>query len=94
MAVLPKVDVVFVGFGLVGGVIANELGKRTTLRMVALERGPFRRTIPELAVDHAEIGIRRRLRSRVAAADRCRRAGATREDRVSGQVEDRARRFE
>lgn len=52
MAVLPKVDVVFIGFGLVGGVIANELGKRTSLRMVGLERGPFRQTIPELAVDH------------------------------------------
>ena len=33
--------------GMVGGAIANELGKRTALRMVALERGPFRRTIPE-----------------------------------------------
>lgn len=52
MAVLPKVDVVFVGFGLVGGIIANELGKRTTLNMVALERGPFRDTHPDLSYDH------------------------------------------
>ncbi len=52
MAVQPRVDVVSIGFGLVGGAIANELGKRTSLQMVALERGPFRRTIPELAIDH------------------------------------------
>ena len=31
MALLPKTDVVFVGFGMVGGIIANELGKRTSL---------------------------------------------------------------
>ena len=42
MAVLPRVDVVFVGFGLVGAAIADELAKRSNLRMVALERGPFR----------------------------------------------------
>jgi gluconate 2-dehydrogenase alpha chain len=52
MATLPKVDVVFVGFGLVGGTIANELGKRTGLRMVALERGPYRDTFPDFLQDH------------------------------------------
>src|SRR5947209_8864835 len=52
MAILPKVDVVFVGFGMVGGIIANELGKRTSLKMVALERGPFRTTNPDFLMDH------------------------------------------
>src|SRR5690349_10078247 len=52
MATLPKVDVVFVGFGMVGGIIANELSKRTQLKMVGLERGPFRQTSPDFLMDH------------------------------------------
>ncbi len=52
MATLPKVDVVFVGFGLVNGIIANELGKRSTVKMVALERGPFRQTDPNFMYNH------------------------------------------
>ncbi len=52
MATLPKTDVVFVGFGLTGGAIANELGKRTSLNMVALERGPFRTTGRDFLMDH------------------------------------------
>ena len=53
MATLPKVDVVFVGFGMVGGIIASELSKRATnLHMVGLERGPFRTTNPDFLMDH------------------------------------------
>lgn len=52
MATLPKVDVVFIGFGLVGSAIANEFGKHTSLQMVALERGPFRDTFPDFLQDH------------------------------------------
>ncbi|MCA9878209.1 MAG: GMC family oxidoreductase [Thermomicrobiales bacterium] len=53
MPTLPKTDVVFIGFGLVGSAIANELGKRATnLQMVALERGPFRDTFPDFLQDH------------------------------------------
>ena len=53
MATLPKVDVLFVGFGLVGGSIANEISKRATnLQMVALERGPYRDTFPDFLQDH------------------------------------------
>ena len=52
MAQLPKVDVVFIRFGLVGSAIANELGKHTSLQMVALERGPFRDTYPDFLQDH------------------------------------------
>jgi gluconate 2-dehydrogenase alpha chain len=49
---LPKVDVVLVGFGMVGGIIANELAKHTSLNIVALERGPFRDTYPDFIQDH------------------------------------------
>jgi gluconate 2-dehydrogenase alpha chain len=52
VATLPKVDVVFIGFGLAGSAIANELGKRTNLQMVALERGPYRDTYPDFLQDH------------------------------------------
>ena len=53
MATLPKVDVVFVGFGMVCGIIASELSKRATnLKMVGLERGPFRTTNPDFLMDH------------------------------------------
>jgi gluconate 2-dehydrogenase alpha chain len=53
VATLPKVDVVFVGFGMVGGIIASELSKRATnLKMVGLERGPFRTTNPDFLMDH------------------------------------------
>lgn len=53
MATLPKVDVVFIGFGLTCSVVANELSKRATnLRMVGLERGPFRDTFPDFLQDH------------------------------------------
>jgi gluconate 2-dehydrogenase alpha chain len=53
VAVLPKVDVVFVGFGMVGGIVASELTKRASgLRMVGLERGPFRTTNPDFLMDH------------------------------------------
>lgn len=52
MATLQKVDVVFVGFGMVGGIIANELSKHTSLKMVGLERGPYRDTYPDFLQDH------------------------------------------
>jgi gluconate 2-dehydrogenase alpha chain len=53
VATLPKVDVVFVGFGMVGGIIASELAKRASgLKMVGLERGPFRNTNPDFLMDH------------------------------------------
>ncbi len=50
--VLPAVDVVFVGFGLVGSSIAAEISDKTSLKMVALERGPYRDTFPDFLQDH------------------------------------------
>ena len=56
MATLPRVDVVFVGFGLTCSVVANELSKRATnLQMVGLERGPFRDTFPDFLQDHFDV---------------------------------------
>lgn len=53
MAKLPKTDVVFIGFGATGSIVANELSKRATnLKMVALERGPFRTTAQDFLMDH------------------------------------------
>ena len=53
MATLPKVDVVFIGFGMTSSIVANEIGKRATnLKMVGLERGPFRDTFPDFIQDH------------------------------------------
>lgn len=49
---LPSVDVLFIGFGLVGSAIAAELTKNTSLKMVALERGPYRDTFPDFIQDH------------------------------------------
>ncbi len=43
---LPSVDVVFVGMGWTGGIIAKELAP-TKLKMVALERGRPRATNPD-----------------------------------------------
>jgi gluconate 2-dehydrogenase alpha chain len=46
---LKEVDVVLVGFGLTGGIIAKELSGRG-LKIVALERGVKRETNPDFAV--------------------------------------------
>jgi len=45
--------VVFVRLRPVGGIVASELSKRATnLKMVGLERGPFRNTNPDFLMDH------------------------------------------
>ena len=54
---LKEVDVVLVGFGLTGGILAKELSGRG-LKIVALERGVRRETNPDFAVP----GIRDELR--------------------------------
>ena len=53
MAVLPKVDVVFVGFGMVSSIIANELSKRTSLTYGrARARAHSAPPIPTFLMDH------------------------------------------
>lgn len=49
---LPHTDVVFIGFGMVGSIIGAELARTTKLKMVALERGPYRDTFPDFIQDH------------------------------------------
>src|SRR5207244_4578587 len=57
MPTLPKVDVVFVGFGMVAGIIANELSKRATnLKKVGLEIGSFRKQNPDLSIERFDSG--------------------------------------
>jgi gluconate 2-dehydrogenase alpha chain len=58
---MPSVDVVIVGMGWTGGIAAREL-MGTGLRIVGLERGRFRDTIPDFtapnALDELRYGIR------------------------------------
>ena len=50
---LPKKDVVLVGFGWTAAILAKELTE-AGLDVVALERGAFRDTVPDFAVDHIQ----------------------------------------
>ena len=50
---LPAVDVALVGFGWTAAILAQELTS-AGLQVVALERGGFRDTVPDFAVDHIQ----------------------------------------
>jgi gluconate 2-dehydrogenase alpha chain len=50
---LPKVDVVLVGFGWTASILGQELTD-AGLQVLALERGAFRDTVPDFAVDHIQ----------------------------------------
>jgi len=50
---LPHKDVVLVGFGLTGSMLAQEL-THAGLQVLALERGGFRDTVPDFAVSHIQ----------------------------------------
>jgi gluconate 2-dehydrogenase alpha chain len=54
---LPSVDVLFIGFGWTGAILAQELSD-TGLRMLALERGPWRDTPTDFAVTFAQDELR------------------------------------
>jgi choline dehydrogenase-like flavoprotein len=49
---MPRADVVIVGMGWTGGIAARELAD-TGLRIVGLERGRFRDTIPDFTAPNA-----------------------------------------
>ncbi len=70
MATLPHVDVLIVGMGVAGGIIANELAKRSPgLKIVALERGPYRATWPDFIQDHFDewrFGVQSELHQNLA----------------------------
>src|SRR6266704_4113351 len=59
---LKEVDVVLVGFGLTGGIIAKELSGRG-LKIVALERGAKRETNPDFAVPQIRDELRYAVRT-------------------------------
>jgi gluconate 2-dehydrogenase alpha chain len=59
---LKEVDVVLVGFGLTGGIIARELSGRG-LKIVALERGIKRETNPDFAVPQIRDELRYAVRT-------------------------------
>jgi gluconate 2-dehydrogenase alpha chain len=50
--VMPHVDVVVIGMGWTGSIMARELAD-TGLRIVGLERGPYRDTIPDFSAPNA-----------------------------------------
>jgi gluconate 2-dehydrogenase alpha chain len=50
---LPEVDVVLVGFGWTAAILAQELTE-AGMQVLALERGAFRDTVPDFAVDHIQ----------------------------------------
>ena len=54
---LPPVDVVIVGMGWTGGILARELGP-TGLKIVALERGPPRSAQNDFALPHIRDELR------------------------------------
>src|SRR5215831_1974232 len=59
---LKEVDIVLVGFGLTGGIIAKELSG-TGLKIVALERGVKRETNPDFAVPQIRDELRYAMRT-------------------------------
>jgi gluconate 2-dehydrogenase alpha chain len=59
---LKEVDIVLVGFGLTGGIIAKELSGRG-LKIVALERGVKRETNPDFAVPQIRDELRYAVRT-------------------------------
>ncbi len=61
---LPAVDVVIVGFGWTGSILAKELTDEG-LQVVAIERGGFRDTVPDFGVDHIQDELRYAVRNSI-----------------------------
>src|SRR5258708_11475165 len=54
---LPPVDIILVGFGWTGGILAKELAS-TGLKILALERGAPRDTYPDFTEPHVHDELR------------------------------------
>ncbi len=61
---LPAVDVVIVGFGWTGSILAKELTDEG-LQVVAIERGGFRDTVPDFGTDHIQDELRYAVRNSI-----------------------------
>ncbi len=59
---LRPVDVVIVGFGWTGSILAKELTDEG-LQVVAIERGGFRDTVPDFGIDHIQDELRYAVRN-------------------------------
>lgn len=59
---LPKVDAVLVGFGWTASILGQELTE-AGLKVVALERGAFRDTVPDFATTHIQDELRYAVRN-------------------------------
>jgi len=54
---LPEVEVVLVGFGWTAAIMGQELAS-AGLKVVALERGGYRDTVPDFATTHVQDELR------------------------------------
>jgi gluconate 2-dehydrogenase alpha chain len=61
---LPDADVVLVGFGWTASILAQELTEAGQT-VVALERGPFRDTVPDFATTHIQDELRYAVRNQI-----------------------------
>jgi gluconate 2-dehydrogenase alpha chain len=61
---LPSADVVLVGFGWTASILAQELTEAGQT-VVALERGPFRDTVPDFATTHIQDELRYAVRNQI-----------------------------
>ncbi|MBV8914187.1 MAG: GMC family oxidoreductase [Acetobacteraceae bacterium] len=59
---LPRKDVVIIGFGWTGSILAEELTRDGTLQVVALERGKWRDTSTDYPVTYAQDELRYHIR--------------------------------
>jgi gluconate 2-dehydrogenase alpha chain len=58
---LPEVEVVLVGFGWTAAIMGHELAS-AGLKVLALERGPWRETVPQFATTHVQDELRYAVR--------------------------------
>ncbi len=62
---LKEVDVVLVGFGLTASILAQELTEDRALQVLALERGPWRDTVPDFSTawiqDELKYAVRKQM---------------------------------
>ncbi|MGE5117755.1 MAG: GMC family oxidoreductase [Betaproteobacteria bacterium] len=61
---MPEVDVVLVGFGWTAAIMGQELAS-AGVKVLALERGPFRDTVPDFSTTHIQDELRYAVRDQI-----------------------------